>query len=294
MFVSVREAKMGTLAAHATRYLMERRGRQEITRASAMRTSYTLMSLDKSFGDRPIGSFSGRAVERWLEDNPQWQTSTRATYMAQVRMFCKWLLRRHLIASDPFAEIRAPRRPRPAPQTLTRDDIAALLAYIPDARGKLIVHLQWGLGLRCCGCANLRVEDIDLGRRTMYVTEKGGHARRLPLTNEVLAAMERYLFEYPARSGPLLRSYSTPWAGISASHVSFMVARWMSAAGVKRRPNDGRSAHALRRTALTEVAEATGDAFVVQELAGWASPAYAANYVVAASTERVRAALEAR
>lgn len=285
---------MGTLTAPAALYLVERRNRREITRGSAMRTGYTLMSLDKSFGERQLSQFGQRAVERWLEQNPGWKTSTRVTYMAQVRMFCRWLLRRKYIACDPFADLKAPRRPRPAPQTLTRDDIAQLLAHVPDSRGRLIVHLQWGLGLRCCGCSNLNVEDIDLARRTIHVTEKGGHSRRLPLTNEIHRSLDLYLWDHPTSSGPLLRSYTEPWKGLSAQYVSVIVGRWMSQAGVKRRPNDGRSAHALRRTALTEVAEATGDAFIVQELAGWASPAYAAHYVRQASVERVRAALEAR
>ncbi|MEO5841620.1 MAG: hypothetical protein ABIQ73_28330 [Acidimicrobiales bacterium] len=37
----------------------------------------------------------------------------------------------------------------------------------------------------------------------------------------------------------------------------------------------------IHDTALTNLAEATGDAFIVQELAGWSSPAMAATYVAA-------------
>ena len=284
----------GTLAAHATRYLLERRGRQEITRSTGMRISYVLRSLDGSYGTRPMSMFGARAIERWSAQHPQWKHSTRNTYLSAVREFCRWMLRRKLIKSDPFAELVMPRRPRPNPRPLPRADIAALLAVVPDARARLIVHLQWGLGLRCCGCANLRIEDIDLVARSVHVTEKGGHSRRLPLTNDVLRAMDLYLFDHPATSGPLLRSYSTPWAGVGAAHIGNMVRRWMTDAGIKRRPWDGVSAHALRRTALTETAEACGDAFIVQELAGWASPHTAAHYVRRASTERVRNALEKR
>jgi integrase len=285
---------MGTLAAHAGRYLLERRNRQELSRSSAMRVSYILLSLDKSFGDRPLKTFSGRAIERWSEANPHWKASTRNTYLNQVRTFCRWLLKRKLIRLDPFAELKMPRRPRPSPRPLPRDDITALLRAVPDARARLIVHLQWGLGLRCCGCANLKVEDIDLVNRTLCVTEKFGVERRLPITPEVEAEIDRYLFQHPATSGPLLRSYRHAWEPLTAKYIGKLVAYWMTLAGVKRGPFDGVSAHALRRTALTEVAEACGDAFVVAELAGWASIQTAVHYVRRASTERVRAALEAR
>lgn len=285
---------MGTLAAPAARYLIERRGRQEIGRDTAIGVSYVLRSLDASYGDRPLKMFGARAIEQWSMANPHWKPSTRASNLSIVRTFCRWLQRRKLIKGDPFVEIVIPRRPRPNPQPICRDDIARLLRAAPDSRGRLIVWLQFGLGLRCVGCANLKVEDIDISTRTFCVVEKNGHERRLPLTNEVYVELDRYLFEYPATSGPLLRSVRNRWQGISAAYIGVMVANWMKEAGVKRRPFDGVSAHALRRTALTELAEATGDAFIVAELAGWASINTAAHYVRRASVERVRTALEQR
>jgi hypothetical protein len=45
---------------------------------------------------------------------------------------------------------------------------------------------------------------------------------------------------------------------------------------------------------LTETAVACGDAWTVAEFAGWADISTAAFYVQKASTDRVRAALEAR
>lgn len=285
---------MGTLAAHATRYLMERRNRQEITRGSAMRISYTLLSLDASYGERPLNLFGTQAIERWSGQHPQWKRSTRNTYLGHVREFCRWLRARKLIKGDPFIDVVLPRRPRPSPKPIPRADIVELLRAVPDARGRLLVHLQWGLGLRCCGCANLRVEDIDLVSKAVHVREKGDHERRLPLTNDVLRAMDLYLWEHPSTSGPLLRSYTEPWAGLTPAHIGNLIRRWMTSAGIKHQPFDGVSAHALRRTALTETAEACGDAFIVAELAGWASINTAAHYVQRASTDRVRAALEAR
>lgn len=285
---------MGTLSAPAARYLLERRNRRELSRSSVMRISYTLLSLDASFGERQLSSLGTRAIERWSEQHPDWKPATRQTYLSHARGFCDWLLRRKLIASDPFVDVVMPRRHRPSPRPLPRSDIAALLRVAPDARARLIIHLQWGLGLRCAGCANLCVEDIDFISKTLHIREKFDNERRLPVTPEVEAALDRYLWEFPSTSGPLLRSYRKEWEGIKAQYISTIVAQWMTDAGVKRRPHDGISAHSLRRTALTEVAEATGDAFIVQELAGWASPATAAHYVRRANTERVRNALERR
>lgn len=285
---------MGTLSAPAARYLVERRSRQEIRKDTAIGVSYVLRSLDASFGDRPLGSFGARAIERWSEQNPHWKPSTRASNLSVVRSFCRWLQRRKLIKGDPFAEIVIPRRPRPNPQPISRDDIARLLTVAPDSRARLIIWLQFGLGLRCVGCANLRIEDIDLQARTLSVVEKGGHERRLPVTNDVYRALDMYLWDAPATSGPLLRSARNGYAPIQAASIGKMVAEWMVTAGVKRRAYDGVSAHALRRTAMTELAEVSGDAFLLAEFAGWSSIQTATHYVRRASVERVRNALGQR
>jgi integrase len=286
---------VGTLSKYAKAYIVERSKRGELQKGTAQRIGYSLASLDKSFGNRPINQFGTRAVERWLESH-KWRASTRVTYIAQARMFCRWLLKQKVIAVDPFLELRSPRRPRPAPRPVPRGEAALLWDVLPDARARLIYQLLYGMGMRCCGVSSLRIEDIDFVGKTLFITEKGGHSRRLPLMPAVEIAIADYMARNPAagNSGPLIRSTTKPWAPVGAGHIGKMVATWMRAAGVKRSAMDGRNAHALRHSALTEVAEATGDAFIVQELAGWSSAAMAASYVRAASTDRLRGALTLR
>ena len=283
-----------TLRTHAATYIAERTNRGELSRGSAMRVGYTLASFTASFGARPLTQFGLRAVERWSGQHPEWRPSTRAVYLSTVRVFAAWMVRRKLVPGDALAELRLPRRPPPAPRPMPRTDTSELLENVPDARARLIVQLCYGAGLRCCGVDGLRVEDIDFVGRTMHVTEKGGHQRRLPLMPDIEHAIADYLTEHPSTSGPLIRSYTRPWAPLSAQHVGSLVGRWMRSCGVKHAAGDGRGAHALRHTALTETADACGDPWVLQELAGWASISTAAFYVRRASTERVRAALEAR
>lgn len=280
--------------APAARYLVERRQRGEISGKHARTVSYTLSALDASFGNRALSTFGPRAVERWSEQHPHLKASTRATYLSHIRQFADWLRRRKLITGNPFDEIKVPKRPRPAPRPMSRDDIAKVLAVCPDARGRLIVWLMFGLGLRCIGVSRLTVEDIDVRGRTLHVTEKFSHERRLPLTNELIVELDRYLFFHPATSGPLVRNYRQPTQALVPQYIGKLVTRWMRDAGVKHRGWDGKSPHALRHTCLTETAEAGADVWTLQELAGWASPATAAHYVRKASTERVRIALEQR
>ena len=255
---------------------------------------YTLYSLDASFAARPLDQFGARAIERWSEQHPQWKPGTRHTYLSTVRTFVEWLVRRKVVPSGVFDDIHMPRKPKPSPRPIPRDDVALLLAVAPDSRARLIVTLQWRLGLRCCGVANLRIEDVDFIGSAVTVREKYGQERRLPLLPDVRTVLAAFLAENPATSGPLLRSRIHPWRGLTPAYVGELVARWMLTAGVKARPGDGRTAHALRHSCLTEVAEHSPDPWVLAELAGWSSIQTASYYVRRANTDRIRTALEQR
>jgi site-specific recombinase XerD len=109
------------------------------------------------------------------------------------------------------------------------------------------VCLEVQEGLRACEVVGLELGDVDVDERQLLVrVGKGGHERVLPISGETWDAMEKYLGEYPAKAGPLIRSYIHPTRAISAHYVSRLVSEWMHGAGV----ND--SGHALRHTMATD------------------------------------------
>jgi site-specific recombinase XerC len=73
-----------------------------------------------------------------------------------------------------------------------------------------------------------------------------------------------------------------------------MVAEWMRAAGVKRRPYDGNSAHALRHTAASDVLEVSGDLRAVQAMLGHSQLQTTSIYLRRAELGRLRDAMTGR
>lgn len=260
---------MYTLTPYAGSYVNGRRARGEITRSTADDYRWTLSGLCESYGDRPLRMFGPAAVDRWLETVGHLADATRREYLSRVRSFTRWLVATGKLRADPTAHVPAVRQARHAPRTLTSEQVGRLLGVLtPNVRGTAVVWLMVGCGLRCCEVSRLRVEDYDPHGRTILVTGKGQHERTLPVPLEVAEAVDAYLELVGVVAGPLIRSELVPTRGLSPKTLSGYIRGWMLSSMVKVRPGDGRSAHALRRTAASDVADRGADVRVVQEMLG--------------------------
>jgi site-specific recombinase XerC len=276
-------------------YCNERVNHGGMTRKTADGAWYTIADFALVFGNRPVTQLNAKAVSRWLASHPEWKPSTRVTKFTTMRSFCRWLLERGAITKDPFVGLRAPKRPRRTVRPLDRDRYDDLVAVLPDARARLLCALAYWCALRCVSISRLNVEDIDWQTKTLHVAAaKGGVEQQLPLRPQVELALNGYLRQHPATSGPLIRGYVHPHRRLSAHTIGTLVAGWMTEAGVKVHAHDGRSAHTWRSTAATEMAAATKDPYCVQELLGHSAIGTAVFYVARVGTDRLQVAMEAR
>jgi integrase len=88
--------------------------------------------------------------------------------------------------------VRAKRRER-LPVVLTRDEIQRVLSNL-DGDHWLVACLLYGSGLRLMVCMRLRVKDLDLSHRAIYVRDgKGGKDRVVTLPEDLLLPLRRQL-----------------------------------------------------------------------------------------------------
>lgn len=286
----------GTLLPHICRYISGRVRRGEVTQGTASACWSPLTTLAKAHGHRPVDHLGRGTLLRWKELRSHLKPSTQTTQWSMVVGFCDWLAAEKLIGQNPCSTIRAPRRPRSVPRALESDDVARTLEVAPDARAKAIVWLMVDMGLRCCEVSGLGVEDWLRKDQLMRVTGKGRHEREVPVPGGARRALDAYLAEHPASSGPLFRGYtnSSQHDSLKPGTLSHYVSAWMLAAGVKHASGDGVSAHALRHTAASDVLDRCGDLRVVGEMLGHRHLSSSAPYLRRAGMGRMREAMEGR
>lgn len=285
---------MTTLTQFTDHYVTGRLARGEINKRTAKGMRYNLRSFDASFSNRPLSQLGPRAVERWMGQIGHLSPSSRRNHLSAVRGFCAWMIDHGHLDADPTAKVQRIRQPRSVPRALAHEEVTRLLASLPDLRARVIVMLMVGCGLRCVEVSRLSVTDYDPHGRVIFVVGKGGHERELPVPDSVAVVLDHYLEEQGVIDGPLIRSADGRGNGLSAETISTYVSRWMASAGLKHGRWDGRSAHALRHTAASDVLDRGAQITVVQAMLGHSSAAVTSIYLRRANIGQLRSAMEGR
>ncbi|MDX5441613.1 MAG: site-specific tyrosine recombinase XerD [Alteromonadaceae bacterium] len=201
------------------------------------------------------------------------KTSTAARRLSGIRRFYRFLLREGLIAEDPTLRIDSPRLPRRLPDTLTEDDVDALLTE-PDPqepielRDRAMLEILYGCGLRVSELTGLTVDQVNLRQGVVRISGKGGKERLVPLGEEAVDWLVRYMKE--ARN-ELLKGKSSDalFPGNRATAMTrqtfwHRIKHYSVRAGI-RKPI---SPHTLRHAFATHLLNHGADLRVVQMLLG--------------------------
>ncbi len=140
------------------------------------------------------------------------------------------------------------------PRFLVAEDVERVIASCPADAGGLrdtaVLLLLARLGLRAGEVAQLKFADIDWARGQLAVSGKGRRQERLPLPQEVGAALLLYLRRSrPPLSAPeVFTSVVAPLRPLTRAAVTHIVRAALRRAGIKA-PING--AHVLRHSAAT-------------------------------------------
>jgi integrase/recombinase XerC len=211
-----------------------------------------------------------------------------ARKQSSLRTFFRLLIRRRLIAANPLAGLRAPKRAQHLPAFLGKEETGLLLdsptpAPGPrsdpavEARDQALLEVLYGSGLRISEALNLDLGDVLREGDAALISVRQGKGRKdrlVPIGRPALQAVDRYL---PLR-GRLLAAARTGRAAIEALFLGTrgqrldprqarrQLARRVAGSGVRRV-----SPHALRHSFATHLLGEGADLRAIQEMLGHAS-----------------------
>jgi integrase/recombinase XerC len=256
---------------------------------SARGQIFTLESIDRRHLRRFVGYLGQRSYAR----------RTIARKVSAVRSLLRWAVLHDLIGSSPAEDLGAPKLDRPLPKILKAEDAARLMELPPDddpvgIRDRALLELLYGSGLRVAELCSLDLDDLELRHGTVQVTGKGRKQRRVPISDDARAALQRYLDGSRRSFLEAGRAHtSTPalflnkrGRRLDPRSVRTSLSRYATADGLPPV-----SPHGLRHSFATHLLDAGADLRVVQELLGHENLATTEIYTHV-STERLREVYE--
>lgn len=233
-----------------------------------------------------------RLFARWLESIGHLSPNSRRVHVSTIRCFVAWAAADGHVSQRALSLIPKVRSSRAVPRALNGDQAGRLVHSLALPKQRVVVGLMLWCGLRCAEVADLSVEDVNEREATMLVKGKGGHERMVCIPTEFAPILTEWLDIRRRLPGPLVLSSR---GGRYTPHtVSTLVAKWMRSAGVKVAARDGRSAHALRHTAASDVLDQGHPITAVQQMLGHAHLATTAIYLRRARLEDLRKAMGGR
>ena len=134
-------------------------------------------------------------LRAWLAELQEDEAAgaTLARKRSALRAFFDVAAVEKLSPASPVERLERPTHEYELPQTLSREQVAALLhAAEPNKRDYALLHVLLGCGLRVSEACALNRTQLDLPNRLMYIA-----GRVVPIPLETLAALETWLTEEP-------------------------------------------------------------------------------------------------
>jgi len=203
--------------------------------------------------------------------------ATAARKLAAIRTFLRYLRREEVIASDPGALVRTPKRDVRMPAHLSEREMEELIEA-PDVsqplgrRDRAILELFYASGLRLSELASLSLDDMNLSGKMVRTLGKGGKERLVPFNESTAQALRTYLKDrarlVPATATERRQPVFVNYRGgrLTDRSIDRIVRRYVGLIG--SRSGASISPHALRHSFATHLLQRGADLRAIQELLG--------------------------
>jgi len=254
------------------------RGLSEHT-LSAYRTDLNQLELHLDKNGETLLTASASLLQGCIKQKHQKGMSPRsvARALSAWRRFYRYALREELLTEDPTALVDTPKQGRKLPDTLSEEDVDALL-NAPDTetaegfRDRAMLETLYASGLRVSELVGLQVDQINFNLGVIKTIGKGNKERLVPVGDEAQEWLSSYMktarVDLLAAKGLSDALFVTRrGGGMTRQTFWHAIKKHACAAGIKKHV----SPHTLRHAFATHMLNHGADLRVVQMLLGHAN-----------------------
>ncbi|EMY24491.1 putative site-specific tyrosine recombinase XerC [Leptospira interrogans serovar Australis str. 200703203] len=200
---------------------------------------------------------------------------TQNHLLISLKTFFEWMQRREYIGKNPCWDLKMVRTAKRIPRNVLKVEEAERILSVPDlesglgVRDRAILELFYSTGIRLFELQKLKVSELDLANRTLFVKEgKGRQDRLIPISERSADWVRKYLEEVRLAlvkepdDGTLF--LSVRGGSMNKGRIGEIVKLSKEKADVKKKG----STHMFRHTTATLMLDNGADIRHVQEMLG--------------------------
>ena len=216
-------------------------------------------------GEKPLDELCNLDVRLFVENqvkHKRYAISTHRQLVSAIKHFGTFLPDSQLSVE----EIKRPSKSRYLPTVLSKEEVIDLLRATKNLKHRAVLALLYSAGLRISELIYLRLKDIDVDRRQLFIKNaKGRKDRVVILAESFLPLYHNYYMTY----APTIYFLENPKGGIySAESIRKFLKKSCQEAGIKKRVTP----HTLRHSYATHLIENGVGLRHVQDLLGHSKP----------------------
>ncbi|XFA99384.1 site-specific tyrosine recombinase XerD [Candidatus Izemoplasma sp. B36] len=231
--------------------------------------------LEKNYKFRRYDQVEKKHIDNFIKSLARKKISPKSVTrkISSIHSFHRYLLEEKIVEKDVTVRIKKPVTPKTLPSVLNLDEIDKFidasngLGKPLDLRNRAMVELAYGSGLRVSELLDLNISDLHLNMSLVNITGKGNKERIVPLGEESIIAIRKYLVD----ARPLLKPKHREILflnkkGEKLSRIGFykVIKNIALKAGIKKKM----SPHTLRHSFATHLLENGANLRSVQDLLG--------------------------
>lgn len=214
------------------------------------------------FNEMEVSEISNDHVNHFLSDylyEQGYSQSYQSQFVSAIKQFFKArtgvLLELELLSH--------PKKERKLPKIFSKTEVREMIESTQNLKHRTLLSLQYGAGLRVGELTRIRLDDLDLDRKTIMIYGKGRKTRRVFLGKSLGELVSMYLRCYK----PTNYLFDGLYGPYSMNSVNSVLKQAANRVGIKRQVYS----HMLRHSYATHLLESGVDVRFIQELLGHSS-----------------------
>jgi integrase/recombinase XerD len=259
-------------------YLSVERGLAKNTIDSYQRDLTGYINFLESSGFNALSKIQRSDITNFMvsQKNRGLSVNSVARALAAIKSFHRFLVRERVLKADPTSLVDSPRLWKKIPETLSLNEVVALLRQpnVRDKQGmrdKALLETLYATGMRISEAADLKVSNVNLEVGFARCIGKGNKERVVPLGKKAIEGLRKYL---DVSRPKFLGSNESDF--VFLSRLGKKISRQSLWKIIKRYAREARIKkpiwpHTLRHSFATHLLERGADLRAVQEMLGHAN-----------------------